>query len=180
MAAVTWAVTLGGRTFDLRLVEGEADGHFALEVVGGNRPSVHTPVTLQHVHGSKYLIAIGNRAVPVFIDRRNSGYRVVVSGLEFAAEVEDARLRRLKDDMAGPPGGAGPVEITAPMPGLVVALEVAEGEEISRGQGVIIIESMKMENEIRSTVAGVVRKVLIEPGMTVEKDQPLLEVAPPG
>jgi biotin carboxyl carrier protein len=59
---------------------------------------------------------------------------------------------------------------------MVLRIEVAEGDSVSEGQGMIIVEAMKMENELRATGAGVVSRVLVEEGDAVEKDQVLIEL----
>jgi pyruvate carboxylase subunit B len=64
------------------------------------------------------------------------------------------------------------------MPGLVLIIEVAEGERVSEGQGILIIEAMKMENEIRAPAAGVVRLLSVAAGDTVERDALLCVVEP--
>ena len=179
MAEVRWAVTLGGQIFELSLSGNGADEGFELEVKQEGAFSGTTPVALQHVFRNKYLISLGNRTAPVFIDREPDGYRVVIYGHEFRAEVEEARLHHLLEEVASLSGPDGPMEITAPMPGLVVDVEVAEGDEVAQGQGIAVIESMKMENEIRAEAAGVVEKVLIESGQTVEKGQALVRIVPP-
>jgi biotin carboxyl carrier protein len=180
MRGGVWAVTLGGETFHLRLNPTESSGFFELEIEGDPETSGSVPVRLQHVFREKYLVSLGNRSAPVHIDRVKEGYRVVLYGHEFRVQVEDARLHRLKEEVSGLHGSTGPTEVTAPMPGLVVAVEVAVGDEVSRGQGVVVIESMKMENEIRSSAEGRVERVLVEPGQAVEKGQSLLKLAPPG
>ena len=64
------------------------------------------------------------------------------------------------------------------MPGLVVRVEVAEGDEIRPGQGLVIVEAMKMENELRAEVAGRVVKIHVAAGAAVAKDQVLIDLAP--
>jgi pyruvate carboxylase subunit B len=65
------------------------------------------------------------------------------------------------------------------MPGLVVRVLVVDGDQVAAGQGLVVLEAMKMENELKATVAGVVKLVRAVAGATVEKGQLLLEVAPP-
>ena len=72
----------------------------------------------------------------------------------------------------------GPARVRAPMPGLVLLVEVSEGERVSGGQGILIIEAMKMENEIRAPVTGVVRRLSVSAGDTVERDTLLCVVEP--
>jgi pyruvate carboxylase subunit B len=62
------------------------------------------------------------------------------------------------------------------MPGRVVELLVEVGQEVASGQGLVVLEAMKMENEILAESAGVVRQILVEPGQAVEAGDPLLEM----
>jgi len=77
------------------------------------------------------------------------------------------KLGRLAD-------GGSAVEMRAPMPALVRSVAVREGEVIAQGQTVVILEAMKMENDVHAVRAGKVMKVAVQPGMTVEKDQLLI------
>lgn len=179
MAEVVWAVVLGGQVFELSLAKGAEDGSFLLEVASGEGRSGQTPVSLEHVYGDKYQIRMGNRSAPVFISRTAAGYRTVLYGHEFSARVEEARLYRLKEEMAVLMGGGGPTDVVAPMPGLVLSIEVEEGQEVTAGQGVAVVESMKMENEIRAQAGGVVEKVIVEPGQAVDKGETLVRIVEP-
>ena len=87
------------------------------------------------------------------------------------------RAAELRLASAGADTAAG---VRAPMPGLVLVLEVAEGDVVEKGQGILIIEAMKMENEIRSPIAGVVRRLAVSTGDAVERDALLCVVEPPG
>ena len=73
----------------------------------------------------------------------------------------------------------GPKPLRAPMPGLVVKIEADEGDDVFQCQGLIIVEAMKMENELKSDGAGRISRILVEPGQTVEKDQVLVEFEAP-
>ena len=75
-------------------------------------------------------------------------------------------------------GALGPAPIRAPMPGLVVKVEVAVGDAVEEGQGMAIVEAMKMENELRAEGAGVVSSIHVAPGDTVAKDEVLIELEP--
>ena len=66
-------------------------------------------------------------------------------------------------------GPTGPAPILAPMPGLIVRVNVAPGDTVEAGQGVVVMEAMKMENELRATGPGKVRSVEVAPGVAVEK-----------
>src|SRR5256884_6515780 len=78
---------------------------------------------------------------------------------------------------AAAPGAAGPVVVRAPMPGLVVRVEVADGQRVDAGAGLVVVEAMKMENELRAPRAGVVQTVHVTAGQAVEKGAAL--VTPP-
>jgi len=68
-------------------------------------------------------------------------------------------------------------ELTAPMPGQVRAVNVSEGATVSKGQTLLLLEAMKMEIRIQATQDGVVRKLFVQQGQTVERDQILMEIA---
>jgi biotin carboxyl carrier protein len=65
------------------------------------------------------------------------------------------------------------------MPGIIVATPLAPGDLVAEGDTVIILESMKMENELRSPQDGVISRVVVEPGVAVEKNQLLVVISPP-
>ena len=90
-------------------------------------------------------------------------------------EVVDERTRHIRSLAVGPDRPAAGGQLTAPMPGLVVRLEVEPGQTVAPGGGVIVLEAMKMENELRSPAGGRVRAVLVRPGQAVEKGQVLVE-----
>jgi biotin carboxyl carrier protein len=77
---------------------------------------------------------------------------------------------------AGGKGSAGKAMVTSPMPGKVVKLLVAEGQEVEAGQGVIVVEAMKMENELKSALPGKVKEIFVKEGDVVESGAKLLLV----
>lgn len=97
-------------------------------------------------------------------------------GRRFVAEAIDERTRAIREMAAASAGSAGPRPIRAPMPGLVVQLEVSVGDRLEAGQGVAIVEAMKMENELKAEAPGVVTHIHVQPGQAVEKDQVLIEL----
>ena len=96
-----------------------------------------------------------------------------VDGVEL--KVIDPRSRALGE--ATQQGAADTFEATAYMPGRVVAVLAAEGDEVTSGQGVVVLEAMKMENEIQSEIDGCLEQLLVEVGQTVDGGQPLFVVA---
>lgn len=114
---------------------------------------------------------VGGRAYEVRRDGAGPDLSIIVSGQRFAAEVSDPRSLRARKAKGG--AAEGPKKITAPMPGKVVRVLMPEGSEVEAGQGVIVIEAMKMQNELKSPKAGRVKKVLVAEGAAVNAGDPL-------
>lgn len=105
-----------------------------------------------------------------------------VVGERVEVEVVDERTRQIETltgvhSAAGAAGAAGVVR--APMPGLVVRVDVSEGQRVAAGAALVVVEAMKMENELRAPRVGVVKTVHVEPGQPVEKGAPLVTLASP-
>ena len=111
--------------------------------------------------GSQHLVSVsGNPA---------SGLTVHLRGGDLAVTLPDMRQRTRSDSARGGPRGvSGPARIVAPMPGKVVRILAAVGQAIQAGQGVVVVEAMKMENELRATRSGVVKEVSVQEGASVE------------
>ena len=103
-------------------------------------------------------------------------YTLWIDGYRYEVEALDERTRAIRDLSAATAGAAGPAPLVAPMPGLVVRVNVEPGDEVQPGQGLVVMEAMKMENELRATTAGRVRSVLAVPGTAVEKGTLLVEL----
>lgn len=112
------------------------------------------------------------------VDERDAhGFDVLVSGRLFHLEAEDERSGRLAQ--SAKVSASGPQTVEAEMPGKVIKVEVALGDEVSEGQGVVILEAMKMENEIPSPIDGKITEITVAEGDTVESGAPLFVVEPP-
>lgn len=85
-------------------------------------------------------------------------------------------LKHLAEQAAGAAGGGGKQTVAAYMPGRVVTLLVEEGAEVEAGAGVVVLEAMKMENEITAERPGKIAKLLVEPGQAVETGDALFEL----
>ena len=162
-------VQVGARTVEVTL---DGDGL----VVDGIRVQAHAA----DVRGSPVrLVTIGN-AVHRVVARRSGGrgqYTVRIDGWRFDVEALDERSRAIRDASARGAAAAGPAPLKAPMPGLVVRVLVQPGDLVQAGQGLVVMEAMKMENELRAPSAGTVSKVLAIPGTAVEKGSLLIEMA---
>jgi biotin carboxyl carrier protein len=90
---------------------------------------------------------------------------IIVGSERFAAEVRDPRSLRSRRAAAG--HEAGPAKILAPMPGKIVRLIASEGDEVEAGQGLVVVEAMKMQNEIKATKKGKVTKIAVKEASAV-------------
>jgi biotin carboxyl carrier protein len=144
-AAEGWSVSLDGRPID-------AD---AVEIA----PSVFSIL----LRGDSHEV----RVVPA----TDSLLTVETDGQEFSAEVIDPRAWRGRRH--GAMEAQGRQQIAAPMPGKVVRLLVKSGEKVQAGQGVLVVEAMKMQNEVRSPKTGTVERLLVEEGQPVNAGQAL-------
>lgn len=127
---------------------------------------------LSEIEGSPLrLVRIGTQVFRVVVEKRQGRgkYTLWVDGYRFETEALDERTRVIRDLSAATAGPVGPAPIIAPMPGLIVRVNVAAGDRVEAGQGVVVMEAMKMENELRATSAGTVRSVEVAPGTVVEK-----------
>jgi biotin carboxyl carrier protein len=109
-------------------------------------------------------------------DLQNSSLLVSINGRELTLTVDDEQSLRLKSMLATQQTESGSLTLCAPMPGLVTRIEVSAGQSIAEDDGLLILEAMKMENEIRSSRKGVVREIHVVPGAAVEKGAPLVTI----
>lgn len=143
--------------------------------VGGTRLPAH----LAEVDGSPIRLLTMGDAVHRVVARRGKGrgeYTLWLDGFRFEVEALDERTRAIRELSSVASGPSGPAPLRAPMPGMVVRVSVQEGDAVQPGQGLVVMEAMKMENELRSAGAGTVKRVLVAPGTAVEKGALLLEL----
>jgi biotin carboxyl carrier protein len=108
---------------------------------------------------------------------RRGQYTLLMNGHRHVVEALDARARAIRDLAAATAGAAGPAPLVAPMPGMIVRVSVAPGDVVSAGQGLIVMEAMKMENELRASGPGTVTAVRVVAGTAVQKGAVLVELA---
>ncbi|NUO37285.1 MAG: biotin attachment protein [Gemmatimonadaceae bacterium] len=103
-------------------------------------------------------------------------YTLWLDGFRYEVEALDERARAIRELAGAASGPTGPAPLIAPMPGMIVRVAVQVGDAVQAGQGLVVMEAMKMENELRATAAGTVKAVLAQPGTAVEKGALLLEL----
>ena len=143
-------------------------------VADGVRYEADSPARaeLSDIEGSPVrMVKIGTHVYRVVAQKRQGRgkYTLWVDGYRFETEALDERTRAIRDLSAASAGPVGPAPILAPMPGMIVRVSVKAGDRVEAGQGVVVMEAMKMENELRATAAGTVRSVEVSPGTAVEK-----------
>jgi biotin carboxyl carrier protein len=158
-----WAVTVDGRA--MRVDVARADSRWSMLVrpspadAGGELHSTGQPA-------SSYEIAI---------EPRGQGTRIVhVNG--HAVPVTLLAPERRRSTASGAAIAAGPAAIVAPMPGRIVKVLVEPGEAVAAGQGLVVVEAMKMENELRAPRAGTVSDVRVREGAPVEANVVLVVI----
>jgi len=137
-------------------------------------------VHLADVEGTPvHLVGVGDEVHRVVARRHaeRGRYTLRLDGWRLEAEALDERARAIRDLAAQQLAHHGPLPVTAPMPGMIVRVHVQPGDVVTEGQGVVAMEAMKMENELRAVTAGTVKAVLVQPGQAVEKGAVLVELA---
>jgi biotin carboxyl carrier protein len=124
------------------------------------------------IDGRSYQVVVCTRAAGGLASR-SGAYGLTVGQRHYVVEVEDPRPPRSATVAAGP---AGPQEILAPMPGRIVKILVAENQQVRDGEGLLVIEAMKMQNELRAPRAGSVEKIYVREGSGVESGFKLLRL----
>lgn len=160
---------------DLNGERHEVDVDGGTVTVDGEATNAH----LEDVEGTPVrLVTLGNEVHRVVAKRGQSRgtYTLWVDGYRFAGEALDERTRTIRDITAASSRSTGPAPVVAPMPGLIVRVSVAVGDEVQAGQGLVVMEAMKMENELRATAAGRVKSITAAPGTAVEKGTVLVEL----
>lgn len=128
-----------------------------------------------------WTLSVNNRIVRIEFDLDTNGNATIyIDGFSFDVVITTALKKVLKQfiEKASSSTAASIIKIKAPMPGLVVKVIAEEGTQIEKGDGLAIIEAMKMENTIKSPAKGLAKNIKIKTGDTVEKDFLLLELHP--
>ncbi len=137
-------------------------------------PGEDQPLAIQRIGTYVFSVLHNGRSCKVVAYGSNGSYQALSGALHFEVMVESEREQLLKQYAPSSTGVAGGTEITAPMPALVARVLVNAGDAVVAGQGLIVLEAMKMENEIRAHQAYSVKEIKVEKGMTVSKGDLLI------
>ena len=161
-------VEVDGEAYTLDLYRNGANVEFKLGGVG----EISGSASVVEVMPGLFSVLFKSRSFTTYVSRTGEQLEIVTSGRKHVISIADPRDRRAgKQITAG-----GPMEIRAQMPGKVIKLLVAPGDPVETGQGVIIVEAMKMQNEMKSPKNGVVSRIQAQEGATVGMGESLMTI----
>ncbi len=165
-----YIVTIAGREIEV-VVDGDQ------VTVGGSTRTA----SLRAIPGGpvRQLVFDGRPSVLTMRSAGRGQWTLEAGGDRWEAEALDERTRHIRSLTAGTERHRGPIALRAPMPGLVVKVLVEPGQEVAAGAGLVVLEAMKMENELKAPAGVIVLAVLAQPGQAVEKGQVLVEFQEP-
>ena len=165
---MNYRIEIGGRQLAASIAADtvELDGRAHTARLGAVGTS---PLRIMVLDGKSYEVV----AVP---GGERGKWRLSMGGEHFEVDVADERQHAIRAMLGRPAPAPTGGKIKAPMPGLIVRVLVEEGQVVRAGSRVVVVEAMKMENELTATTAGVVKKVHVVPGAAVEKGQVLVEL----
>jgi biotin carboxyl carrier protein len=132
--------------------------------------------------GGRYSLLLAGKSYDILVRRLtqseqkgSQSYEIFVAGQRFEVKVEDER-ERLLANLAHAPAHSGEMTVQAPMPGLVIGTPVEQGASVQVGQTVVILEAMKMENDLSAPISGTVKEVRVHEGQTVDQGEVLVVI----
>ena len=171
LAATTYRVEIGGQAITVELAERD-DGLF---VRVGDGPERRVEVAASREDGELSLL-VGGEVVRGLVGPSEGGVTVVVDGRAVDAVVMDERAARLASAAAGGRPRTSETAVRAPMPGLVVAVPVEAGQDVTKGTTLVVLSAMKMQNELTAPADATVKEVLVSAGQTVDQNQVLVRL----
>jgi biotin carboxyl carrier protein len=170
----------GGETQPMKYIA-EVDGHeFPVEVIDEHHVRFGEQVLevdLAVVSGeSLYSLLVDGESFEGYVYPDEGGWQIHLLGQLYQVRVEDEREKRLRLAGEGAQRKGAELALKAPMPGLAAAVPVEEGQVVAKNQVLVILESMKMQNELRAPFAGTVTRLRVKAGETVQQKQILLNL----
>lgn len=140
-------------------------------VINGQPHEFDFQALRQHL---SYSLLIGGNSFEINIYQDNGNWEVLLRGRRFSVKVEDERERRLRMAAGQVSKQKGEILLQAPMPGLVIEIPIKVGQEVDQGDVLVILESMKMQNELTAPKAGRITRIRAKVNDIVERKQVLL------
>jgi len=164
----------------MRYITTVEDKQYLVEIIDDKHVSVDGKVyevDFESVSGQPvYSLIVNGKSHEAYAAQGEDNWQVLLRGRLFPITVEDEREKRLRSAAGGGVAETGEFHLRAPMPGLVVTIPVVEGQAVTKGQVLVILESMKMQNELKAPRDGTIGRVRVKSGETVEQKQTLLSV----
>ncbi len=164
MSAFRYEIRVGHHEHALIIDDAHAMTLDGIPVDADIRPIDETSYSVV-LHGTSYLFRL---------QASGGRYDVVIDGTPATVTVDNARTRLLRQYTTAAAQSSAVTVISAPMPALVVRLLAVAGDAVVQGQGLVVLEAMKMENEIKAPRAGVVKQIHVPAGKAVEKGETLV------
>jgi len=156
------------------------DLEYTIEIIDENHIIVDGEiyeVDFESVSGQPvYSLLVNGDSHEAYVYQDDDEWEVLLQGILYPIIVEDERERRLSSSFGSGPAPSGEYYLKAPMPGLVISIPVEDGQSVFQGDVLVILESMKMQNELKSPRDGKISRVRVEKGDNVERKQTLLSV----
>jgi len=156
------------------------DTDYAVEVLDDHRIVINNQIYQIDFHPVSdqpvYSLLIDGKSYEAYVYLAEDAWQVLLLGDQYAALVEDERERRLRSVTSGATYAGSEYQLKAPMPGLLISVAVTEGQKVQQGDLLAILESMKMQNELRSPREGTISRIRVSSGESVEQRQILLSV----
>ena len=153
---------------------------YTIEIVNQNQILVDNQpieVNFESISGQPvYSLLVDGKSYEGYMYASDDGWEVLLQGKRYDVQVVDEREYRLQQTMGEGAVVSSEFHLKAPMPGLVVAVPVEDGQDVAKGDVLVILESMKMQNELKSPRDGKISRVRIKTGDNVERKQTLLSV----
>jgi len=161
-----YGATIDGQTFEVDINRRASN---VIEAQIGDRKYV---LEARAVQPGLYWLNWENRSIEVVVTEKNDGCLVMLGGRQIMVELGDVRTALRQTHQ----GQQGTVQVRAPMPGKVIRVLVKDGDSVTANQGIVVMEAMKMQNEIKSPKNGIVKKIGVTTGSAVNSGDLLAEV----
>ncbi len=133
--------------------------------------------SILHINNSTYLLKIGNESFLVSLkSEENSKYFVTLKGHVFETLVRTSLEEKASTLINAKIAQHSKAIVKAPMPGMIIKIKKKAGDKVTSGESILILEAMKMENDIRSPISGIIENIKISEGKTVEKGAELFTI----
>jgi biotin carboxyl carrier protein len=166
-AFMKYITTIGSKEYTVDIID---DKHISID-------GKILEVDFESVSGQPvFSLIIDGKSHEGYVYSDEDNWQVLLRGRLYQARVEDEREKRLRDSADHGVAENGEFHLKAPMPGMVVVIPVSEGEVVKKGQVLLILESMKMQNELKSPKDGTIHRIRVHSGEKVEQRQPLMSV----